>query len=246
MFDFEVKIAQSQEEIKKAQRLRYEIFRLEMGAGALSTVDEPVDKDIHDKYCEHLIVIDKTVDKVVGTYRFLLGSRVEKKIGFYSEKFFNISNIKKLDNDFQVMELGRSCIHRDYRSHPVINLLWNGIARYIKDYNVRYLFGVARLLSNDPLEVSRVFRFLRKRFYAGPRLRVYPKPKSKFHGLKRNIKLENPREIIRLLPPLVKGYLRAGVLVCGLPAVDTDLDSVVVFILLDVENLTRSYKEHFL
>lgn len=246
MFDFEVKIAQSQEEIKKAQRLRYEIFRLEMGGGLVLEEDDPLDQDIHDKYCDHLIVIDKTVDKVVGTYRFLLGSRVDKKIGFYSEQFFNISNIKKLNNDFQIMELGRSCIHRDYRSHPVINLLWNGIARYIKDYNVRYLFGVARLLSNDPLEVSRVFRFLRQRFYAGPGLRVYPKPKSKFYGLKRNIKLENPREIIRLLPPLVKGYLRAGVLVCGLPAVDTELDSVVVFILLDVENLTRSYKEHFL
>lgn len=245
MFDFEVKLAQEKEEIQQALKLRYEVFKLEMSGNAKIQESSELDSDIYDKFCDHLIVIDKTTHKIVGTYRLLLSSKVNKKIGFYSEKIFDIHNIKRLANDYQALELGRSCIHRDYRSRPVINLLWNGIAKYIKDYNVRYLFGSVRLLTSDPIEVSRIFKFIKKRFYAPLKFRVYPKAKNKFNGLKKNIEIRNPREIFHYLPPLVKGYLRLGVLVCGEPAINLDLSSVVIFILLDVQNMSDAYKQHF-
>lgn len=245
MFDFQVKIAQNKKEIEQALKLRYEVFKLELGRQIDISESDGVETDIYDKFCDHLIVIDRAVNKVVGTYRLLPVSKVDKKLGFYSEKFFDIRNIKKLAKKYQILELGRSCIHRDYRCRPVINLLWSGIAKYIKDYNVRYLFGPVRLLTNEPEEVSKTFKFMRERFYSHPKFRVYPKATNKFKGLKRNVEIRNSKEVFQHLPPLVKGYLRTGIMVCGLPAVDTYLDSVVIFILLDIKNIPYSYKKHF-
>ena len=246
MFDFEVKIAQNKKEIDAALRLRYEVFKQEMAQYPESADAPELDEDIYDTVCDHLIVIDKMAEKLVGTYRLLRGSKVDGNLQFYSEKIFDLSNIKKLANNHEILELGRSCIHKDYRTGPVINLLWSGIAKYMKDYNIRYLFGSVRLLSNEPKEVSKTFKFIRERFYAGPELRVSPWPKNKFIGLDHKVKAENPAEIFRKLPPLVKGYLRVGVLVCSLPAFNRDLGSVVIFVLLDTQKISPAYRRHFL
>jgi putative hemolysin len=205
---------------------------------------QQLDEDKYDKFCDHLIVIDKAGNKIVGTYRLLLGQKANK-IGFYSERFFNIENIKKLAGDKEMLELGRSCIHRDYRDRLVINLLWNGISKYIKEQNVRFAFGSVRLGSAEPLEVSRMFKLIKEKFYAPEEYRVLPKRKNIVKGLNMNIKISDPRSIWRTLPALVKGYLRTGVVVCGPPAVNPDFGSVVVFVLLDVDKMSPSYKRHF-
>lgn len=246
MFDFEVKIAQDKEEIQQALKLRYEVFKLEMAGDLGLEETSGLETDVYDELCEHLIVMDRKVNKIVGTYRLLLGSKLNAGLGFYSERFFDISNIKKLADKKEVLELGRSCIHKDYRSRHVINLLWSGIAEYIKDKQVRYLFGSVRLLTFEPKEVNAIFSFIKDRFYAQPEFRVYPHPENEFSGLKTKVKVENPREIFSKLPPLVKGYLRLGVVICGPPAINPDLGSVVIFILLDTEKMNPTYKQHFL
>lgn len=243
MFDYEIKIATDSSDIEKALRLRFEVFKLEMGNALDRDFNRRLDVDEYDKFCEHLIVIDKSNNQVVGTYRLLFSSKADKRIGFYSEKFFNITNIKKLNKE--MLELGRSCVHKDYRDHLVINLLWSGIARYIQEHNVKYLFGSVRLATTDPKEVSMAFNLIRKRYYASPRFRVKPWPQNSFKGLDEDIELKNPREILRQLPALVKGYLRLGVKVCGLPAMNPDFGSVVLFILLDLERMAPSYRRHF-
>lgn len=243
MFDYEIKIASCPEELEKALRLRFEIFKLELGKGLNRDFDRQLDEDIYDRFCEHLIVTDKSKDQVVGTYRLLLASRVDKKLGFYSEKFFDITKIKRLRGE--MLELGQSCVHRDYRNQFVINLLWIGIARYIKDHDVRYLFGSVRLATIDPQEVSETFRLIEDRYFSLPRFRVTPWPETSFKGLDEDIELKNPKQVLNKLPPLVKGYLRLGVKVCGRPALNPDFGSVVLFILLDIEKMTASYRRHY-
>jgi len=246
MFDYELKIAQDKKEIQGALRLRYEVFRREMMGGLKNYDSEGLDEDAYDRVCDHLIVIDKETSKIIGTYRILQGCRREKGLGFYSEKFFDIRNIKKAAAGFEVLELGRSCIHKDYRNRSIINLLWTGIAKYIKDNNVRFLFGPVRLQGNDPQEISKTFKFMQERFYSGDELRVYPWEKNKLTGLDYNVKVEEPRKIFNRLPPLVKGYVRLGILVCGEPALNSDLNSVVVFALLDIKNIPAAYRNHFI
>ena len=243
MFDYEVKIAKDQGEITKALQLRYEVFNLEMGKYPHRGFNQSLDTDAYDQSCDHLIVIDKDKDTVVGTYRLSLSRKINKDLGFYSEKLFEISRIKKINGN--IMELGRSCVHKDYRDQLVINLLWSGIAKYIKDNNIRYLFGSVRLNTTDPQEVSKTFKWIKQRYYAPLKYRVYPLPNYRFRGLDKSIALVDSKEILKGLPPLVKGYLRLGVKICGEPAVNPDFGSIVLFILLDIEKMSAAYKRHY-
>jgi putative hemolysin len=83
--------------------------------------------------------------RIVGTYRLLLGSRTNPRLGFYSEQEFDLRRIKNLRGE--LLELGRSCVHRQYRDRALIEVMWQTIAEYIRRNGVRSLFGCASLLA---------------------------------------------------------------------------------------------------
>jgi len=105
MAEFEVRIATNAREIEEAQRLRFQVFNLELNKGLKASYQRGLDVDEFDPYCDHLIVRDLKSGDVVGTYRLLRGSQARQHIGFYSEKEFDLSRIKKLDGE--LLELGR-------------------------------------------------------------------------------------------------------------------------------------------
>src|ERR687895_2377895 len=125
MADFEVKIASEKSEIEQAQRLRFEVFNLELNKGLKSSYTRGLDVDEFDSYCDHLLVRDLESRDVVGTYRLMRGSQAREHIGFYSEKEFDLSQIKLLDGE--LMELGRSCARKDFRDRALIALMWDAI-----------------------------------------------------------------------------------------------------------------------
>src|SRR5712692_7905644 len=147
MSDFEIKITRDPDEIHEAQKLRFEVFNLEMKKGLEESYQRGLDVDQFDSVCDHLIVRERNQRRVVGTYRLLLGSEARKHSGFYSEQEFNLENIKKLDGE--LLELGRSCAHRDYRDRALIHLMWQTIAEYVKNHQVQYLFGCASFPTTD-------------------------------------------------------------------------------------------------
>jgi putative hemolysin len=244
MFDFEIKIAKTPAEKNGALRLRFDVFKREMNPASRMPITKKKETDLYDRFCDHLIVVDKTKNLVVGTYRLLLNSRVNPKIGFYSEKMFDITRIKTLGNN--ILELSRSCVHKDYREGIVINLLWNGIAKYIKDNHVKYLFGSVRLNTTEPKQVNNFFNFVKNKYYSSDEFRVYPLKKYTFKELDEEDPVDDYKKIFFGLPPLVKGYLRLGVKFCGPPAWNPDFGSVVFFILLDIKNASDTYRRHFL
>src|ERR1700690_1438420 len=119
---FEVKIAEYLYEVESALKLRYKVFNLEMGEGLESSYETGFDSDVYDTFCDHLIVKNRQLDKVVGTYRLLRQEKAEKSFGFHSENEFDLTRIKRLRG--QALELGRSCVDKEYRSLAVVNLLW--------------------------------------------------------------------------------------------------------------------------
>lgn len=243
MLNFQIKIAQTEEEKKQAYRLRYEIFLKELGDNAQALPPQGIETDIYDAASDHLVVIDNSKNLTVGTYRLLSGSKADPKVGFYAENIFEISNIKNLGKG--ILELGRSCVHKDYREGLIIDLLWRGIAEYIQENNIRYLFGSVRLFTTDPQEVSEIFSLIKEKYYAPETMMVQPLKESRFEGLS-DLKAPDCKKIFLKLPALVKGYLRLGLKVCGTPAWDRHLKSVVLFIALDVNEITPSYRKHFL
>ena len=74
----EVRLARTSAEIRRAQKLRYDVFYKEMSAVADTALSfARRDIDLFDAVCDHLLVIDHGARKlqkgpaIVGTYRLL-------------------------------------------------------------------------------------------------------------------------------------------------------------------------------
>jgi len=237
---FLIKFARNQEDVKTAQRLRFEVFNLEMKKGLTSSYDSGLDQDEFDSLCDHILVIDKNENKTVGTYRLLLRSSLKNKECFYSEREFDLSNIKKLKGE--ILELGRSCVHKDYRSNVIVVLLWDEIIKYLKEHNVQYVIGCPSIYIKRDEEVSKIYALIKKDYYASEDFRVWPKDSKVLNGLKRGIRIDGQeKELFLKLPSLVRSYFKAGALICGEPAVDKEFGSVDFFMLLESKNLSDVY-----
>ena len=139
---YTVALARSEAEVREAQRLRYKVFVEELGARIPTKVPDH-DIDHFDAHCEHLIVRESHADRIVGTYR-ILAPDVARGIGrYYSESEFRINRLQHLRS--RMVEVGRSCIHPDYRSGGVITLLWAGLADYMVRNDYDYLMGCASI-----------------------------------------------------------------------------------------------------
>lgn len=243
MADFEIKITTDPAEIREAQKLRFEVFNLEMHKGLQASYQRGLDVDPFDPFCDHLIVRENRKNEIVGTYRLLRRSRIDVKLGFYSEGEFDLAKIKKLDGE--ILELGRTCARKDFRDRALIPLMWQTIAQYVQQHKVRYLFGCGSLYTTDPEEVSECFSVLKKDHYAPEALRVEPLPDYRFENLRDDRPLADPHSVFLKLPSLIKGYLRLGALVCGPPALDRAFGTTDFLVLLDIQNLSDEYVSRF-
>ena len=242
MRDFEIKITTDHQEVREAQQLRFQVFNLELNKGLRSSYRQNLDVDDFDPYCEHIIVRDLKSKEVVGTYRLLLGSQARKHIGFYSEREFDLANIKKLPGE--ILELGRSCARKDFRDKALIPLMWEAIAQYVKEHEVRYLFGCGSLYTTEAQEVSECFSMLKRKYYAPEELRVRPLAGCRFSGISDSLEVAD-EPIFLKLPSLIKGYLRLGAIVCGPPAFDREFGTADFLVLLDIDKLSAEYLRRF-
>ncbi len=120
--------ARHQDEVREVQRLRHQVFAKEMGA-QLSTLTPGLDEDEFDPYCEHLIVRAQSSGEVVGTYRLLTPAQAKRIGTWYTDTEFDLSACG-IDRS-RTLELGRSCIHADHRSGPVLMQLWTALVQFL-------------------------------------------------------------------------------------------------------------------
>jgi putative hemolysin len=232
---FRVSLARDEAEIQEAQRLRYKVFAEELGARLTCRIPGH-DTDMFDPYCEHLIVRDETSGKVVGTYRILPPDAAQRVGGYYSESEFSLTRLQHLRS--RMVEVGRSCIHPDYRSGGVIAMLWSGLAEYMVTRGHDYLIGCASIsMADGGHNASNIYQQLSENYQAPAEYRVFPK-----HGLPFEHLANGQKAVI---PPLVKGYLRAGAWVCGDPAWDPDFNSADLLVLLPMSRISDRYVKHF-
>ncbi len=237
--DLNVHLAENQLEVEKAYSLRYNVFNLELGEGLVNSRETMKDKDEYDFFCDHLVVTDSSENNmVVGTYRILRKEIAKKTIGFYSENEFDLFNIYNLD--YELAEVGRSCVHPNYRDGSVITLLWKGLASYMNYYNIRYYMGCGSIHSTDKENALRVYNFFKEKNSIAD---IYVPPLKNNEILDCKIKINE--NIYFSIPPLIKGYLRLGAKICGEPALDKEFGTTDFFILLDQEKITSKYSSKF-
>jgi len=232
---YSVALARGEEEVREAQRLRYRVFVEELGAHLQSRTPGH-DIDLYDPFCEHLIVREGHADRIVGTYR-ILSPAASRRIGsYYSESEFFINRLQNLRS--RMVEVGRSCIDADHRSGAVIALLWAGLADYMIGNNYEYLMGCASIgMADGGHNAANLFTQIDPARMAPAEYRVFPQ-----HGLPFE-RLANGRPA--LIPPLIKGYLRAGAWVCGEPAWDPDFNTADLLLLLPMSRANPRYVRHF-
>jgi L-ornithine Nalpha-acyltransferase len=244
----DVRIATSDEEIAAAQALRYRIFYEEMRARptlAMQAVRRDIDD--YDQYCDHLLVIDHGEDgrpQVVGTYRMLRQVVAEQHRGFYSAGEYDLSPLCAASaGGRQLLELGRSCVAPAYRTTTTISLLWRGIATYLAAHGISHMFGCASLHGTDPAAHAAELSCLFHHHLAPEHLRARALDHVPMDRLAPGS--YDVRAAQRALPPLVKGYLRVGAMVGDGAFVDTQFNTVDVFVVMPVEGITRRYLDRF-
>src|SRR5690606_25971576 len=157
---------------------------------------------------DHLLVIDHSKNRIVGTYRFMLRESAERCGGYYTASEYNIEKI--LEQPGEIMELGRSCVHADYRNRPTMQLLWKGIYAYIQAMNVQICFGCASFPGTDISKYKEVLAFLYHHYLAPEAIRPRALP-GLFHEMNTMpVESIGTKSIVRHIPTLIKGYLRTG------------------------------------
>ncbi|MGH6849492.1 MAG: GNAT family N-acetyltransferase, partial [Methylocella sp.] len=216
---FEVRLATASREIHKAQRLRFKVF-FEEGAAIPRHGAALARRDIcpFDKICDHLLVIDKDrrnrfgrkKPKIVGVYRLLREDAAARHRGFYSATEFDIAPMLARHPGKRFLELGRSCVHAQYRSKRVIELLWRGLWVYAKHHRIDVLIGCASLPGVDPIALALPLSFLHRHALADEEWRIRPLAGRGVDMALLGTMAIDPRKGVAALPPLLKAYLRAG------------------------------------
>jgi putative hemolysin len=250
----EVRLAETEHEIEQAQRLRYTVFYEEMSA-----VPSPAmrasgrDFDKYDEVCDHLLVVDRDAHDedgqplVVGTYRLTREKDAMRAGGFYTSSEYDLSAmLNGLPAGTKYLELGRSCILKSYRSRPgTLQLLWKGLMAYVARFDIDLMFGCASLPGTDVSEMALPLSYLHYFHPMPEHLRVKAQPELFVNMDRMPQEAVDVREGIRSLPPVLKGYVRAGCCIGDGAVVDRQFGTTDVFIYFPVSGLDPRYKSRF-
>ena len=250
----EVRLATHKRDIRKAQKLRYKVFYEEGGAiadaGAALTRR---DLCAFDRICDHLIVIDhdflnrfgRRKPKVVGCYRLLRQDVAERHGGFYSASEFDIAPLLARHAGKRFLELGRSCVHSDWRAKRVLELMWRGIWTYVRHHSMDVMIGCASLPGADPKPHAPTLAWLSAA--ASPddiwATRALPARRIAINAVD-TPDLE-PRKALAKLPPLLKGYVRIGAKIGAEAVSDRQFGTTDVFIIMPVAEIDARYISYF-
>lgn len=243
-----VRIAETAAELDAVQALRFRVFYEEMGAHPdAGTLAARRDRDVFDAVADHLVVLDHDLgegpEAVVGTYRMIRREAATRIGRFYSAAEYDISRLVALPGE--ILELGRSCVQRDYRSGGTLQLLWRGIAAYVFQHHIDLMFGCASLPGTDLDALAPTLTYLHTNHLAPEPLR----PRALPHRFVAMDRLDpaalDMRTLLGDLPPLVKGYLRIGAFVGDGAVLDPQFNTTDVCVVVKTELVTAKYHRHY-
>jgi putative hemolysin len=247
----EVRLAQTAAEVRQAQKLRYHVF-YEEGSARPNPARRLSRRDIdtYDAICDHLLVIDhappdRAAPAVVGTYRLLRQSLAENYGGFYTAAEFEIAPLIARHGDLQFLELGRSCVIAPYRNKRTVELLWHGIHAYVAQNHCDVLIGCASIEGTDPQGLALPLSFLHHYSRAPETWQARALPHRYVDMNRMPKQAVNPKDALRALPPLIKGYLRLGAYVGDGAVIDREFGTTDVLIVLPFSVIEKRYFEHF-
>ena len=238
----EVRLAETKGEIAAAQRIRYRVFYEEMGAKPSAAMQAlELDFDDYDRHCDHLLVLAE--GEVVGTYRLIRRKAAAAVGSFYSAGEFDISPFLKVDGE--ILELGRSCVDARWRHRGTLQALWQGLAAYMVENDIRLLFGCGSLPGIDPKVLAPQLAYLRDNHLAPPELRGRALPHQDRVDFADITAPWDARRVLASLPPLLKGYLRLGGLIGDGAVIDRQFNTTDVLVVVNSADIAGRYVKRF-
>lgn len=230
-------MASEPEQVKAAQRLRFEVFNLELGEGLATSAATGLDEDEFDEVCDHLLVTEAISGQVVGTYRMQTGNSALVNHGYYSAREFDFGPFEFARGE--IVELGRACVAVAHRNQSVLGLLWKGIARYAQSHRARYLIGCSSLTSQNPAEGLAAYAQLAGRHLAPTAWRTIPLEAWQCRaGV-------GATEVVPV-PRLMSAYLAAGAKICGEPALDREFGTIDFLTWMDLQSMPARVLRKFM
>jgi len=234
---YRTRIAVTADDIHAAQRLRFEVFNVELQEGLNESWNTQLDSDRFDATCDHLIIEQIATGKIVGTYRLQTGAMAAAANGYYSEQEFDFTPFAAYRSE--IVELGRACVHQEHRKGNVLDLLWRGIAAYTRERKARYLIGCSSLTSQDPALGHAMHARLAPEYLAPEHFRTAPLPAYALPDAE-------PLAVCPKPPRLLRTYLTVGAKICGAPALDREFGTIDFLTLIDLTSLPAATSARFL
>lgn len=248
----EVRLARTAADVRRAQRLRFNVFYKEMSAVPhAAALLARRDIDPYDALCDHLLVVDRAMPNrfgrpgVVGTCRLLRQEVAERHAGFYSSGEFDVAALLARHRGARFLELGRSCVLPPHRNRRTVELLWHGIWSYVLQHRLDVMIGCASLEGIDPGRLALPLSFLHHFARAPEAWRVSALTDRRVEMNRLPAAAIDRKAALHALPPLIKGYLRLGAGIGDGAVIDRQFGTTDVFIVLPVAAINARYIGHF-
>ena len=236
-------------DLRAAQRLRYEVFVEELGAaGPMVDHRDRLECDAYDPVFEHLLLIDESrpqdgLSHVVGAYRLLTSDRMPLAGQYYSEGEFDLAPLKASGR--KLVELGRSCVHPDYRGGAGMLLLWNGLADYVLERGIEIMFGAASFHGHDPAPFAEALSYLHHNHLAPQGLRVSARGAARQEMNLMPAAALNKAAALQAIPALIKAYLRLGGFVGDGAFLDRAFNTIDVCLVMDTQKMSARHRAFY-
>ncbi len=244
-----LRLARDERDIHAAQRLRYRVFVEELGGdGPLVDHDQRLERDEFDPVFDHLILIDTrrdaaALDDVIGVYRLLPCDRAAAFGRFYSETEYDLGPLKASGR--RLVELGRSCVHAEYRGGSAMFHLWNGLADYVLSRGIEVMFGVASFHGRDPAPLAQPLSWLHHHHLAPPAIRVSARPEHRQEMALLPAEALDRKAAMLMMPALIKAYLRLGGFVGDGAWIDHEFNTTDVCLIMDTAAMSTRHRDFY-
>jgi putative hemolysin len=234
---YNVRLANGPKEVAEALRLRHEVFNIELSG--ISSNDSNLEYDEFDLRCRHLIVIERSTGRTIGTYRINEIATVEQLAQLYSTSEFTTEDLPQ-EVWANGIEIGRACIAKEHRGTKALLLLWKALAQYMSNRNKRYCFGCCSIFTRDRAVGSAAYRRLLESDCVHDLIKLVPRQ----NGI--DLSFDPADRASIPLPPLFESYLRLGAKVCSTPMLDDAFGTIDFFVVFDTVEMNERYRRLFL
>ncbi|SEW21758.1 Putative hemolysin [Aliiroseovarius sediminilitoris] len=220
---YAARFASTDADLRAAQSLRYRCFR---GGDGL-------DADAFDSRCRHLLIEDRVTRTLLGCCRLMPLANGAGIGGSYAAQFYELSALQAYDAP--MIEIGRFCIAPEAPDRAdILRIAWSMMTRHVEAEGIGMLFGCASFQGTDAARYLDTFAMLRDRHLAPNRWLPRVKAPKVFRFTQRLRRKPNAKLALRSMPPLLRSYLVMGGWVSDHAVVDHDLNTLHVFMGLEV------------